>query len=130
MTLSTADRLAIGELVSLHGYLADEHRFDELHLLLTADATYDVSDFGLGVVEGLDAIRALWGGGSGEPPAGHHVTNVIVTEDADGVVRVRSKGIAVMADGATGTVTYADVVVPTDHGWRIATRKVIAHPTH
>lgn len=125
MTITTADRLAIHELVALHGYLADEHRFDDLHLLLTADATYDVSDFGLGVVEGLEAIRTLWEGGSGEAPAGHHVTNVIVTEDADGTVRVRSKGIAVMANGAAGTVVYADVVVLTSAGWRIAARKVI-----
>ncbi len=126
--ISTADRLAIHELLALHGFLADERRFDELGLLLTVDAIYDVSDFGLGEVVGLDAIKVLWRGGSGEAPAGHHVTNVIVSEDEDGTVRVRSKGIAVMAAGAAGTVVYEDVVVLTPAGWRIAVRKVVGRP--
>ena len=123
--VSTADRLAIHELLALHGFLADEHRFDDLDQLLTADATYDVSDFGLGRVVGLAAIRALWETGGSEAPAGHHVTNVIVREDPDGTVRVRSKGIAVMASGGAGTVVYEDVVTQTEAGWRIAVRKVV-----
>jgi hypothetical protein len=124
--ISTADRLAIHELVALHGYLADEQRFDDLDQLLTRDATYDVSDFGLGRIVGLDAIRQLWASGSGDAPAGHHVTNVIVTEHDDGSVRVRSKGIAVMAQGAAGTVVYDDVVTRTASGWRISVRKVVS----
>lgn len=126
--ISTADRLAIHELLALHGFLADERRFDDLDQLLTAGAIYDVSDFGLGRIAGLDAIRDLWANGSGEAPAGHHVTNVIVSEDADGTVRARSKGIAVMANGAAGTVVYEDVVEQTSSGWRIAIRTVVRHP--
>lgn len=46
-----------------------------------------------------------------------------------GTVRVRSKGLAVMADGTAGTVTYDDALVRTDAGWRIARRKVVKpHP--
>lgn len=124
--ISTADRLEIHELLALHGFLADERRFDELDQLLVPDAVYDVTDFGLGRVTGLDAIRGLWdGGGTGDQPAGHHVTNVIVTERADGSVGVRSKGIAVMPNGAVGTVVYEDVVTRTDQGWRIAVRRVV-----
>ena len=123
--ISTADRLEIHELLALHGFLADEGRFEDLDKLLTADAVYDVSDFGLGRVVGLDAIRTLWEGGSGEAPAGHHVTNVMVTDHPDGSVTVRSKGIAVMAAGGSGTVVYEDVVTRTEGGWRIARRKVV-----
>jgi hypothetical protein len=64
----------------------------------------DVTDFGLGVVEDLPALRRLWETNGVEQPVGHHVTNVIVTEGADGTARVRSKGFSVMANGRAGTV--------------------------
>ena len=126
MALSTQDRLAIHELVALHGHLADDRRADELARLLTEDAAYDLEDYGMGVVTGLPALRRLFEEAPGEQPVGHHVTNVIVTERADGEAQVRSKGLAVMADGRTGTVVYEDRVVRTPAGWRIAHRKVVA----
>jgi hypothetical protein len=126
LALPTEDRLAIHELISLHGHLADEQRVDELDQLLTDDAVYDLDDFGMGQVVGLAAIRDLFGPSAVEQPAGHHVTNVLVTEHADGTVHVRSKGLSVMADGRAGTVVYDDVTVKTPAGWRIARRKVIA----
>ncbi|GAB3741511.1 nuclear transport factor 2 family protein [Microlunatus parietis] len=128
MPLSTADRLAIHELISLHGHLADDRRHDDLAELLTEDAAYDVSDFGLGTVRGLPALTDLFRTAPGDQPRGHHVTNVIVTEEPglDDVARVRSKGIAVMADGRADTVGYDDEVVRTPAGWRIRRRKVVA----
>ena len=126
MSLTVDDRLSIHELVSLHGHLADDRREDQLHLLLTEDASYDITAYGMGVVRGLDALVALFAERPGEQPLGHHVTNVVVTgHDADGTATVRSKGLAVMATGATGTVVYDDVVVRTPAGWRISHRKVI-----
>lgn len=124
MPLTAEDRLSIHELVSLHGHLADERRADHLHLLLTPDATYDVTAYGMGAVQGLDALVALFTERPGEQPIGHHVTNVVATEHDDGTVRARSKGLAVMADGTTGTVTYDDIVVRTPGGWRISHRTV------
>lgn len=128
MTLSTDDRLAIHELISLHGHLADDDRANDLALLLTEDARYDIEDFGMGVVVGLPALRELWAAAPGEQPLGHHVTNVIVTE-SETEVRVRSKGLAVMSSGAAGTVVYDDIVVKTVDGWRISYRKVIGRPS-
>ena len=125
MPLSVEDRLAIHELVSLHGHLADDRRPDELHRLLTNDATYDVTAYGFGVVEGLDALAALFAERPGAQPIGHHVTNVMVTDQGDDRAGVRSKGLSVMADGSAGTVTYDDVVVRTGAGWRIAERRVV-----
>lgn len=126
MTLSADDRLAIHELMALHGHLADDRRDGDLGLLLTEDAEYDVTEYGLGVVTGLAALRALFEARPGEQPLGHHVTNVIVAEAADGTVGVRSKGLAVMRNGGTGTVIYEDVVTKTQAGWRISRRKVVA----
>jgi hypothetical protein len=125
MPLSSDERLAIHELLSLHGHLCDDGRSGELELLLTDDAVMDVTDFGLGVVEGLPALRRLWETNAVEQPLGHHVTNVIVTEGADGTVLVRSKGLSVMANGRAGTVVYDDQLRKTPKGWRIARRKVV-----
>lgn len=125
MTLSAEDRIAVHELISLHGHLTDERRSGELDRLLTEDAVYDLEDYGMGRVEGLPALRRLFDEAPGQQPVGHHVTNVIVDEQPDGVVRARSKGLSVMADGRAGTVVYDDRVVRTAQGWRIAHRKVV-----
>jgi hypothetical protein len=125
MTLTTQDRLAIHELVALHGHIADDRTPDLLDRLLTEDAVYDLERYGMGTVRGLPALRALFEQAPGEQPLGHHVTNIVVTGQPDGTARVRSKGLAVMASGAAGTVIYDDHVVPTPAGWRIAHRTVL-----
>ncbi|MGH3350498.1 MAG: nuclear transport factor 2 family protein [Nocardioides sp.] len=127
MPLTTTDRVAIHELVSLHGHLADDRRAGDLGLLLTPDASYDVTAYGLGVVRGLPALIELFSSAPGEQPVGHHVTNVVVTEDPvrDDRARVRSKGFSVMADGRAGTVVYEDDVSLTVDGWRIGSRTVV-----
>lgn len=127
MPFTTADRLAIHELLSLHGHIADDRRGEDLGTLLTADASYDLTAYGLGMVEGLRALMEMHDAAPGEQPVGHHVTNVIVIPDAerDDRATVRSKGLAVMADGGSGTVVYEDEVVRTAQGWRIARRTVV-----
>jgi SnoaL-like domain len=69
-----------------------------------------------------DAATAL----GNDNPLGLHVTSslVIGEEDDDGV-RVRSKGLGIRADGSSGMVVYEDLVHRTDRGWRIARRAVI-----
>jgi len=124
MPLTTADRLAIHELISLHGHLADGRRADQLDKLLTEDAVYDLDRYGMGQVRGLPALRALFEQAPGNQPIGHHVTNIIVTEQPDGSARARSKGLAVHADGTTGTVVYEDHITHTPDGWRISHRTV------
>jgi hypothetical protein len=128
MPLSIEDRLSIHELIALHGHLTDNRQHERLRLLFTDDAAYDVSAYGLGVVQGLDALTELFVQRPGDQPIGHHVTNVMVGLGDDDTASVRSKGLAVMADGTTGTVTYDDVVVRTETGWRISQRTVI--PAH
>jgi SnoaL-like domain len=124
--LSVADRLDIHELLALHGHLMDDGAFDRLDELFTPGFVYDVSLLGGGELRGAAALesaaRALGDGN----PLGHHVTNVVVlpASEAD-VAQVRSKGIGVNTDGTTGSVSYEDVVVRTDDGWRIDRRRVV-----
>jgi SnoaL-like domain len=126
MTLSADDRTAITELISMHGHLVDSGQLDRMAELFTADVVYDVTDFGFGVLDGPAAVRdAALTLGEGNPVA-HHVTNVVLTELADGRVRALSKGIGIMADGTSGSVTYEDTVLRGEGGWRISHRKIFA----
>lgn len=126
MALSVEDRLAVTELIALHGHLVDDGDLDRTAEVFTPDVVYDVSDFGQDRVVGLAALtEAALALGPGNPVA-HHVTNVVVTEGPDGEVHARSKGLGVKTDGTCGSVTYDDTVVRVDGGWRIAYRKVSA----
>lgn len=124
MALSVADRLAISELIALHGHLVDAGELDRMGEVFTEDVTYDVTDFGLGVLRGLaqnrDAALAL----GDRNPVGHHVTNIVLSEQSDGTVTARSKAIAVMAGGSAGSATYHDTVVRVGAGWRISSRVI------
>lgn len=124
MALTLEDRLAIGELVALHGHLVDDGELDRSYEVFTPDVVYDVSDLGHGPLVGLAALREAALALGAANPVAHHVTNVVI-EEADGDrVRVRSKGLGIMADGSCGSVTYLDTVVRVDEGWRIRHRKV------
>jgi len=124
VTLAPDDRAEITELLARHGHLFDDGEFDRLDLLFTASVRYDVTAFGGGVLQGIEAIRAATLALGDRNPVGHHVTNVVLTEQPDGSVRARSKGIGVYADGTAGSVTYEDEIVRTDDGWRIDARTI------
>ncbi len=123
--LSAEDRIAIYELLALHGHLMDDGAFDRLDELFTDDFVYDLVALGYGELQGRDAlVRSALALGD-ENPLGHHVTNALITEgDADRAT-VRSKGIGIRADGSAGTVEYEDLVQNTAGGWRIARRSVL-----
>lgn len=123
MTLSTADRLAIHELMSLHGHLVDSGEFERFDELFTLDVLYDLRDYGGAELRGIPAIVAAAKALGEANPLSHHVTNVVVTVEGD-VVRVRSKGIGVRTDGSVGAVVYDDEVQRGVDGWRIARRRV------
>lgn len=126
MTLSTADRTAITDVLHRHGHLTDDGDLDRMPELFTPDVAYDVTDLGGGVIHGLAALReAALALGAGNPVA-HHVTNIVLTPSGDGEVHALSKGLGVMADGTTGSVTYEDTLVRAGGGWRISHRVVRA----
>ncbi|GAA2578967.1 hypothetical protein GCM10010435_64650 [Winogradskya consettensis] len=130
MVLNADDRLAIHEVISLHGHLCDASAYDRFDLVFTADLVVDVSDLGLAPVphvgpsqERLDMyIGVAHSRGPGDTIA-LHVTNVLVVEDGAGA-RAWSKALALGRDGSVASYTYADRLVRTDVGWRIRHRKV------
>lgn len=129
MTASIEDRLAIHELVALHGHLTDAGEFDRIDEVFTDDVLYDLEDYGLGQVHGRDALRKISLSMGDQNPVGHHVTNVVVDFRDDDTAGVRSKGIGIRVDGTSGSVVYDDTVRRTADGWRIARRKVTARRT-
>ena len=119
----TGDIVAIQQLLALYGHVIDEREWQRVGELFTPTAVYDMSEFGLGVVRGAAAIRGLWSRPDAAHPLAHHATNIVVTEDPDGTVRVLSKGLGIGSDGRVGSVVYRDVVERTPAGWRFAVRK-------
>jgi SnoaL-like domain len=129
MAIAYEDRAAITEVIAMHGHLCDSGELGRLDEVFTADVSYDLTDFGQETLHGTKALAAAgWAGGE-RNPVGHHVTNVVLVEAAGGTVQARSKGIAVKADGTCGSVTYEDVIVRGDQGWRISQRKIMARRT-
>ncbi|MEV0407271.1 nuclear transport factor 2 family protein [Actinoallomurus sp. NPDC050550] len=126
MALPAEDRFTIAELIAMHGHLCDSGELDRLDEVFTADVSYDVTDFGQEVLRGTTALAEAGRALGERNPVGHHVTNVVLSEQADGRVHARSKGIGIYADGRSGSLTYEDTVVRVDQGWRISHRKVLA----
>ncbi len=52
MAVSAEDRLAISELIALHGHIMDSGELDHPEDLFSPEATYDLGDFGLGTLPG------------------------------------------------------------------------------
>ncbi|MFB6816523.1 nuclear transport factor 2 family protein [Streptomyces sp. NPDC056347] len=129
MTLGAEERLAINELLALHGHLVDNGETDRLDELVTEDVVYDASALGHGELRGLAAFRdmARSRAGAKNGPVGHHVTNIVLTEAGDGRVHARSKGIGIAADGGCGTVTFEDEIVRGERGWRVSRRRIVPH---
>jgi hypothetical protein len=128
LSAASRERAVITDLVSMHGHLIDAGRLDELDAVFTEDVVYDVNAYGFGALEGIAAIReAALALGDGNP-AGHHVTNVLVSFTDPNSAAVVSKGLGVMADGTCGSVVYEDVVRRGPAGWRISYRRVV--PRH
>jgi hypothetical protein len=125
MTLAAEDTLAIHELLALYGHIIDAREWQRVDELFTEGARYDMREFGLGLVEGVAAIRELWSRPDAMHPLAHHATNIVVSTAVDGRVRVISKGLGVGPNGRVGSVVYHDVVERTAAGWRFAARSAV-----
>jgi hypothetical protein len=125
MTLDAADRIAVHELLGLYGHLIDERRWSELDQVFTPDAVYDATSFGQPVTTSLAALLEHWSSDLSLHPLAHHATNIVVSEDVDGTVRVLSKGLGIGRKGRVGSATYRDVAVRTPDGWRLASRTAV-----
>lgn len=124
--MNAEDREAITRLINQHGYLIDTGQLDHLHEIFTADVAYDVSDFGGGVINGLEGMREWVLALGDRNPVGHHVTNIVLDEITDDVVHCLSKGIGITVEGTVRSVTFDDHVERSDAGWRVTRRAVKA----
>jgi hypothetical protein len=120
--LTPQDVLEIHELLSRYGHIIDEREWHRVEELFTEHSRYDMREFGLGEVTGAAAIRAQWSRPDAAHPLAHHATNILVSQDPDGTVRVLSKGLGVGVNGRVGSVVYHDVVARTSGGWRFVSR--------
>lgn len=129
--ITAEDQLAIHDVIALHGHVADDRAWDRLGELFTDDAVLDLEDFGYGTLHGLAALRDLSHASQDDKgqPLAHHVTNITVTGRDGETARARSKALAVMPDGTSGSATYEDILRRDKHGWRISHRKVVARPS-
>lgn len=121
--MKTDDRLAVYELLALHGHLVDDGDLGRLDEVFTDDVLYDLSPLGADVLHGIDEVRASALQLGDRNPVAHLVTNVLV-EEHDGQVAVRSKFLGVQRDGSVGSGVYVDRLRRTTTGWRISHRRV------
>ncbi|MRH90654.1 nuclear transport factor 2 family protein [Nocardia sp. SYP-A9097] len=129
--ITLEDRIAIHEVIALHGHLIDDREWDRLGEVFTDDIVFDITDFGYGTLYGLPAMLDLVNGVQSDEnqPLGHHVTNIVITRQDGETVTTHSKGLAVAADGAAGSAVYEDTLRRDPQGWRIAYRKAMARRT-
>jgi hypothetical protein len=120
--LDVADQLAIHQLIALYGHIVDERQFSRVGEMFAPDIRYDMTDFGAGVLVGAQAVVDYWSLETTRHPLVHLTTNVVISVDPDGTVRVASKGVGIGYGGKSGSVTYLDVVGKTDGRWLMAER--------
>ena len=127
-----SDRIEIEELLVRYSRALDYRRFEELAGIFTEDAEFDAG--GLGHPHGPEAIRAMIEGTIGDLDATQHLVGKSLIEfSADGdSAEVRTYLISQhIRESAPGDVKhyflggeYADRVVRTPEGWRIAYRRL------
>ena len=120
--LSAEDTIALHQLVAHYAHVVDDADFERLRDVFTADVEFDPSAFGNPPLTGIEPVIQSYV--DARHPVAHHVTNVVVTSDADGTVRVRSKVMSLLGGGLSGSGTYDDVAVKTPDGWRISKRVI------
>lgn len=124
MALTAEQTLEIHRVISLLGHITDDHELDRADEVFTADVVYNLGDLGYGTLYGLDELRAKALEIGVQNPIGHHVTNIVLTEESDGRVRAQSKAMGIQRDGTTGSVVYEDLLRLTPGGWRIVHRAI------
>ncbi|HEY3942249.1 MAG TPA: nuclear transport factor 2 family protein [Acidimicrobiales bacterium] len=121
--MDPADRIELHELATRYGDLVDARDWEGLSEVFTDDVVY-----GSPAMPGQDlvgiAIVRKWMGRQRHPIA-HHITNIRVEEDEQGV-RLRSRVILIGDDGTSRSGEYLDEVRPTPAGWRICRRSFTA----
>ena len=129
--LSTADRLAVHELLARSGWAYDEARLDVMQACFTDDAQMSVRIAGgdvIGPHVGREAVLALIRNSldSQSDQRRHVISNVFFeSESADSALVISTLTLLATAQGQTVLLsagTYRDAVVRTSEGWRFRER--------
>jgi 3-phenylpropionate/cinnamic acid dioxygenase small subunit len=117
--------IEIHQLLNQYGHIVDAQEWDRFDELFLPDAVLDYTGVRAPApLYGLDAIKDYFR--DANHPSAHHVTNIVVTEQA-GEVRVHSKFLAPYTRPSHDPRRwyggdYEDVVARTPEGWRFARR--------
>jgi hypothetical protein len=119
--LSAGDLARIRQTLAAFAHVFDNHEVDQLHLVFAPDAVIELTRGAGSVKRGLAEIAGF---AASLPPHGldHHTLDTVVFVGDDGVVRARSRYLAVLADQSVHNGDYLDELVRTEDGWRIARR--------
>jgi ketosteroid isomerase-like protein len=127
VAIDPGDRLELHELAARYGNLVDARDLDALDTVFTNDATFVLTrpDGTSDHYDGIPEIRHMME--STASVSLHHVTNVVIEADGDGVILT----FRVLAPGAGNRVAsadYRDMVVRTPDGWRITEHVITVRP--
>jgi SnoaL-like domain len=120
--MEPADRLELHELPGRYGDAIDDRNWAGLDRIFTVDATFDLTDLGVPLLEGLPRIRQFMDM-EADHPRTHLMTNIYVDETADGA-DLRFRIVALRPGGKVGSASYYDKAVKTPDGWRVKDRVV------
>ena len=122
--LAAEDDLAVRRVLALFSHVFDNGRHDLLHLVFSEDMILE-NTIGNGFVhKGIeDAIAFTRRFAVGT--LDHHTVDSVIWRAGDGVVRSRSRYLAIIADGAIHNGDYLDELANTTQGWRIRHRITI-----
>jgi hypothetical protein len=119
--LTPADLTGIRETLALFSHVFDNEEIADLDRVFTDDAVIELTRGTGRTVRGLTAIgefaRSL-----GPHPPNHHTLDSHIFVDDDGVVRTRSRYLAILPDGSLHNGDYLDILRRTPQGWRIGHR--------
>ncbi len=124
-----AELAEIRQTLAAYAHIFDDHDLDRFDLVFTEDVVIEMTR-GAGVVtRGLAQIRAF---AASLPEGGldHHTLDTVVFVGEDGLVRARSRYLALLADQSVHNGEYLDVLVRTPAGWRIARRISVPRIPH
>ncbi|HEV2634431.1 MAG TPA: nuclear transport factor 2 family protein [Actinocrinis sp.] len=116
-----ADLAEIHQVLALFPHVFDTKDEHGLGLVFSADAEIELTRGAGSVKRGLAEIRAF-AQAIADDSLDHHTLNTVVFVDDAGVVRARSRYLAILADQSVHNGDYYDTLVHTPDGWRIRQR--------
>jgi uncharacterized protein (TIGR02246 family) len=123
-TTSTEVYVAVRDIIARHAQAQDDGRTDDMVALYCDDAVLEVP--GMGVYEGVEAIRAAWDGWKPQSPQRHVVVNTVLTDWSDSDASATSDVVYVQKGDAGWSVQivcrYKDVFQRRQGRWLLRRR--------